>query len=73
METPERIARAFHEAYEKLAPMFGYETREANAKPWIEVPTQNRELMKAVVSSLIVNGVIVPGDAFNPVMRGTRD
>ena len=25
--TPENVARAFHEAYERLAPAFGYETR----------------------------------------------
>jgi hypothetical protein len=68
---PERIARAFHEAYEQLAPMFGYETREASAKPWAEVPEQNRELMKAVVSALIVKGVIKPGRNFDLVMRGT--
>ena len=28
---PERIARMFHEAYERLAPSFAYETREAEA------------------------------------------
>ncbi|WP_204057373.1 hypothetical protein [Microbispora corallina] len=29
----ERIARAFHEAYESLAPHFGYQTREESAVP----------------------------------------
>lgn len=48
----EEIARAFHEAYERLAPSFGYKTREASAKPWSEVPEQNRNLMIAVVESL---------------------
>jgi len=54
----EQIAQAFHEAYERLAPDFGYQTREASAKPWAEVPEQNRALMVAVVQSLLDAGVI---------------
>lgn len=50
--TPNEIARAFHETYERLAPQFGYETREASAKPWDEVPQQNKDLMTAVVTDL---------------------
>jgi hypothetical protein len=59
----ERVARAFHEAYERLAPSFGYETREASARPWSEVPEQNRNLMVAVAGTLIGEGVItsLPG------------
>ncbi len=60
--TAEQIAQAFHEAYERLAPDFGYETREASAKPWAEVPEQNKSLMVAVVQALIDSGVI-PGAA----------
>ncbi len=60
--TAEQIAQAFHEAYERLAPDFGYETREASAKPWGDVPEQNRSLMIAVVQALIDSGVI-PGAA----------
>jgi hypothetical protein len=55
----ERVARAFHEAYERLAPEFNYETREASAKPWEEVPEQNRDLMIAVVVELQDDGIIV--------------
>lgn len=44
----ERIARAFHETYERLAPKFGYETRRESAVAWDEVPEQNRALMIAV-------------------------
>lgn len=58
--TAEQIAQAFHETYERLAPEFGYQTREASAKPWAEVPEQNRALMTAVVQSLIDSGVL-PG------------
>lgn len=46
--TPEQVARLFHETYERLAPQFGYETRKASAKPWDEVPKNNRDLMIAV-------------------------
>jgi hypothetical protein len=55
---PEEIAREFHEAYERLAPDFGYKTREASAKPWAEVPEQNKRLMIAVVRELIDREVV---------------
>lgn len=52
----ERVARAFHESYERLAPEHGYSTREWSAKPWEQVPLQNRRLMTAVVRELIEAG-----------------
>lgn len=55
---PELVARAFHEAYEELAPSFGYETRRESAKPWTEVPERNRNLMVAVVKRLLDNDTI---------------
>jgi len=57
-EHAERIAQAFHETYERLAPNHGYTTREAGAKPWSEVPANNRALMAAVVGELLDRGVI---------------
>ena len=54
----ESIARAFHEAYERLAPDHGYETRRASAKPWEDVPDQNKGLMIAVVHELVQKDVI---------------
>jgi len=54
----ERIAKAFHESYERLAPDFGYKTRKASAKPWEDVSQQNRDLMAAVVQDLLDQGVI---------------
>jgi hypothetical protein len=54
----ERIAIEFHENYEALAPGFGYRTREASAKPWRDVPEQNRKLMCAVVQDLLNRKVI---------------
>lgn len=48
----ERIAQRFHETYERLAPSFGYSTREASAKPWADVPVENRRLMIAVADEI---------------------
>ena len=44
----EEMARRFHEAYERLAPSFGYKTREASAVPWEDVPEQNKALIQDV-------------------------
>jgi hypothetical protein len=60
----DRIARCFHEAYERLAPEFGYRTREASAKPWEQVPAANRRLMAATVEALIMDEEI-----FTPEMH----
>jgi hypothetical protein len=49
----ERIAQRFHEAYERLAPSFGYETRRASAVPWADVPKNNRRLMIAVAAEVL--------------------
>jgi hypothetical protein len=51
--TPEQLARWFHEDYERLAPSFGYKTREASAVPWEQVPDTNRQLMVAVAASVL--------------------
>lgn len=58
MKSAENVAEAFHEAYERLAPDHGYETREASAVAWEDVPEQNRGLMVAVISELFERGVI---------------
>lgn len=52
-ESAEIIAQMFHEAYEALAPEYGYRTREASAKPWDEVPENNRNLMIATVTAVL--------------------
>ncbi len=51
--TAESLAQRFHEVYEKLAPSFGYETREESAKPWADVPPNNRALMIATADVLL--------------------
>jgi hypothetical protein len=50
----ETLARWFHEEYERLAPEFGYRTREESAVPWEEVPIKNRKLMEATAFGVIV-------------------
>jgi hypothetical protein len=60
-EDGEPITRAFHEAYERLAPTFGYRTREESAVPWEDVPSKNKGLMRATIATLLCDGVIVPG------------
>lgn len=60
----EALAQRFHEAYERLAPSFGYETRRESAKPWGEVPEQNRRLMVAVCAELLA--ALPPARAATP-------
>lgn len=56
----EEIAHEFHATYERLAPRFGYKTREASAVDWRDVPEQNRNLMISVVHDLLRRTVILP-------------
>lgn len=58
MTAAESVARAFHEAYERLAPAFGYETRPESAVAWGDVPAPNRDLMIATVQDLLDQGVV---------------
>ena len=50
---PEELARLFHENYERLAPQYNYETRKASAKPWADVPSNNKALMVATVRAAL--------------------
>lgn len=61
MNAQEKIARAFHEAYETAAPALGYETRKDSAVPWDQVPDKNRALMIKTVETLLDAGVIRAG------------
>lgn len=55
MIDPERLACDFHHAYERLAPGFGYKTRDASAVPWRDVPEPNKQLMIAVCREIIAD------------------
>jgi hypothetical protein len=61
MAIAHEIAREFHESYERLAPQYGYETREETAVPWSEVPEDNKLLMVGVIADLLDKGVIRQG------------
>jgi hypothetical protein len=50
---PEQLAELFHETYERLAPSYGYRTRKESAKPWSEVPKENKTLMIAVCAVIL--------------------
>jgi len=50
----EGLARKFHEEYERLAPEFGWKTRERCRKEFDELPERNRELMVEVARCVIV-------------------
>lgn len=52
------IAKAFHEAYERLAPSFEYSTRVESAMGWEDLPQQNKMLMTAVVAELLDKRII---------------
>ena len=54
----EKIARAFHDAYEEIAPQAGWETQERSRKPWEDVPEANRRVMLLTVEALLKRGVI---------------
>lgn len=53
MPDAEAVARMFHEAYERLAPAFGYVTRDETRVPWEQVPERNRRLMIAVAAEVL--------------------
>lgn len=53
-----RIAEAFHESYERLAPEFGWKTQERSAVPWERLNWNQRALMCAVIGELLDNETI---------------
>jgi len=53
MPDAESVARLFHETYERLAPTFGYETREATRVSWDNMPERNKRLMIATTAELL--------------------
>ena len=73
----EALAMRFHEAYERLAPQFGYSTREASAKPWAEVPANNKALMIAACAELLAlpddDSVVDDVTAINALSRHVLD
>ena len=64
--TPDALAQAFHEAYETLAPLHGYKTREASAVPWEDVPAQNKGLMVTVAAKMLEQFWPAPEEPVQP-------
>ena len=53
MPDPESVAKLFHETYERLSPVFNYETRPETRVPWEKVPERNKRLMVAVAADVL--------------------
>ncbi len=53
--TAERFAQQFHEAYERLAPEYGYTTRTESNVPWEYLREPNKALMIAVVTEVLAS------------------
>lgn len=52
---PPTVARAFHDAYERLAASFGYEVRaDVGQRPYDELPDNNRRLMEATAATVLL-------------------
>jgi hypothetical protein len=51
--TAEELAELFHHTYERLAPSFGYRTREESAVAWEHMPENHRRLMIAVAGEVL--------------------
>lgn len=49
----QEMAEQFHVNYERLAPAYGYETRDRTAVPWKDVPADNRGLMMATCAEVL--------------------
>lgn len=54
----EHIAQRFHDAYELLAPEYGWKPQAESSVAWEDVPAPNRNLMIATVTELLNRGVI---------------
>ena len=50
-KTPTEVAELFHDTYERLAPQFGYETRDDTKK--FDPTTPNGQLMTAVCEKVL--------------------
>lgn len=54
----ETIAKEFHRLYEGLAPEHGYTTRKASNVKWEHLSPKNKNLMLAVVDTMLKQGTI---------------
>ena len=66
------VAREFHETYERLAPVYGYETRIESAVPWEDVPGENRALMTATVK-IVLGDLCAERDRYREALERVAD
>lgn len=59
--TPEMLARYFHHTYERLAPSFGYETRDDTKQ--FDPTSKNGRLMVAVAGEALEGPLAMPRPA----------
>ena len=52
--SPEETAQRFHDAYEELAPTFGYSTRPESRMSWDRLSEPMRSLMIATVRAVFI-------------------
>lgn len=76
----EQLARMFHDAYERLAPDYGWKTQTVSRKQWEELPDGLRLLMLSVCEEIItalLEGKIIeyadPGDKLAMLLGKTED
>ena len=53
MPDAEAVAKLFHETYERLAPAFGYKTRQDTRVSWESLPEHNKRLMIATAAEVL--------------------
>lgn len=56
----DRICEGFHEAYRAAAPNFGWVPQPETDVSWAELPSANREVMRATVGTLLATRIIAP-------------
>ena len=49
----EQLARLFHNTYEELAPVYGWETQLESRTAWEDVPERNKKLMVATAERVL--------------------
>ncbi len=49
------LAKAFHNAYEEMAPAFDYKTKTESAGAWDGIPENNQKLMIATCARIMMN------------------
>ncbi len=65
-----RLAQAFHEHYERLAPSHGYATQESSRVPWDKLPAPLANLMIATVEAVCADKGVVDPEAHRQLQEG---